>query len=77
MNSAAKIGAQSCSRCGATFHCGREMNDAGGAGGAGDAGDAQCWCSALPHVPLDRLDRQAGCLCPDCLRAKTASIERM
>jgi hypothetical protein len=47
------------------FHCGREMDD------------AQCWCSALPHLPVDRLDRQAGCLCPDCLREKTASVERM
>ena len=52
-----------CSRCGATFGCGRD--------------DASCWCVALPLLPGDRLDPAADCLCPRCLAAavdgKTAS----
>jgi DNA-directed RNA polymerase subunit RPC12/RpoP len=49
-----------CARCGAPFHCG--MNDPGG-----------CWCAQLPPLPAERLQAMQGCLCPDCLRAATAS----
>ncbi len=44
-----------CSRCGATFGCGRD--------------EASCWCVALPLLPRDRLDPAADCLCPRCLAA--------
>lgn len=44
-----------CSRCGATFGCGRD--------------EANCWCVALPLLSRDRLDPAADCLCPRCLAA--------
>jgi len=33
-----------------------------------------CWCAELPRVPLPA-DAE-GCLCPDCLRAKIAALQR-
>lgn len=43
-----------CSKCAASFTCGPEQ------------GQANCWCDALPHVPLVASEDQ-GCLCPKCL----------
>jgi DNA-directed RNA polymerase subunit RPC12/RpoP len=43
-----------CARCGTAFRCG--IGDAGG-----------CWCAGLPPLPRERLDADAGCLCPACL----------
>lgn len=45
---------KTCSSCGANFACGPEQ------------GQANCWCDALPHVPLMASEDQ-GCLCPKCL----------
>jgi hypothetical protein len=47
-----------CARCGTAFRCG--IGDAGG-----------CWCTGLPPLPRERLDADAGCLCPACLAALT------
>lgn len=44
-----------CSRCGASIHCGRDD-------------PAGCWCARLPTLSPDRYDAAAGCLCEACLR---------
>ncbi len=66
-----------CARCGANFGCG--------------AADAACWCAALPalqrhDLPLQPLPAPAtatpgdvaatGCLCPACLAAALAPVQR-
>jgi len=33
-----------------------------------------CWCAELPKVPMPT-DAE-GCLCPDCLRAKIAELQK-
>jgi len=33
-----------------------------------------CWCAELPRVPLPA-DAE-GCLCPNCLRAKIAALQK-
>lgn len=51
---------KACSRCGATFGCGR---DAPG-----------CWCTELPPLPATALDRNADCLCRRCLAAQVDAL---
>ncbi len=48
-----------CDRCGAAFACGAQAGAA-----------AECWCMALPRIPMQ--DGAAACLCPDCLKAMLA-----
>ena len=33
-----------------------------------------CWCGELPRVPMP-IDAK-GCLCPDCLRARIAELQK-
>ena len=53
-----------CARCGASFDCGSGGRDGG------------CWCVDEPYrVPMPAVaDAAEDCLCPDCLRAKAASV---
>lgn len=51
---------KACSRCGATFGCGR---DAPG-----------CWCTELPPLPATALDGNADCLCRRCLAAQVEAL---
>ncbi|PLZ02323.1 hypothetical protein CY652_11340 [Burkholderia sp. WAC0059] len=44
-----------CPRCGCAFDCGRQ------------AEPFDCWCKTLPALPVDRLEPQGRCLCPECL----------
>lgn len=47
-----------CSACNRTFTCGlRETSE-------------PCWCASLP--PIASVDATADCLCPDCLRERSA-----
>ena len=43
-----------CQACGAPFACGAASGD--------------CWCAALPRVPIEAAAFD-DCLCPDCLAA--------
>jgi hypothetical protein len=48
---------ETCIECGGTFGCG------------GAEGKTSCWCAELPMVmPVG----DAGCLCPECLKAEIA-----
>ncbi|MGF6769558.1 hypothetical protein P3T18_002028 [Paraburkholderia sp. GAS199] len=49
-----------CPRCGNAFDCGMH------------AQPFECWCSALPPLPADRLEPGGRCLCPECLAAEIA-----
>jgi hypothetical protein len=45
---------KNCSSCGEDFTCGAE------------GGEGQCWCEALPHLPLAAIEGR-DCFCPQCL----------
>ena len=45
---------KNCSNCGEDFTCGAE------------GGEGQCWCEALPHLPLAAIEGR-DCFCPQCL----------
>lgn len=56
-----------CVKCRKAFDCG--MADPGTA--------SPCWCSALPVLPREQLNREANaCYCPDCLNALLARSGR-
>ncbi|SOE52244.1 Cysteine-rich CWC [Burkholderia sp. D7] len=65
MVSSTDSASQRCALCGAFFRCARQT------------GEAQCWCASLPALPVERLNPDMTCLCPDCLREETQrSINR-
>jgi len=34
-----------------------------------------CWCAELPRIPMPTDAK--GCLCPNCLRAKIAALQKL
>ncbi len=53
-----------CPRCHAAFDCTRH------------AQPFDCWCASMPPLPAARIDRSAGCLCPECLAGEIARAAR-
>ncbi|WP_184025876.1 cysteine-rich CWC family protein [Paraburkholderia sp. Cpub6] len=49
-----------CPRCGNAFDCGMQTDP------------SNCWCRALPPLPVERLKPGGRCLCPECLAAEIA-----
>ena len=50
---------KNCARCATPFACGRN--------------DAECWCAALPALPVTDLDGRQDCYCPSCLASIIAA----